>query len=61
MTSPGKIAIRPQFALLLLGPTTLATFPAAAQSAAPVPGPCVEDVLPSGALSLICIVQVTRR
>lgn len=41
--------------LVLLGPIALATFPAPAQSAAAVPGPCVEGVLPSGALSLFCI------
>ncbi len=42
-------------ALLLSGPIALATFATPAQSAAAVPGLCVEGVLPSGALSLICI------
>jgi len=42
-------------ALLLSGPIALAAFATPAQSAAAVPGPCVEGVLPSGALSLICI------
>ncbi len=41
--------------MVLLGSTALATSPAAAQSAGPVPGPCVEGVLPSGGLSIICI------
>ncbi|MBI4562718.1 MAG: hypothetical protein HY724_11800 [Candidatus Rokubacteria bacterium] len=40
--------------LVLLGPTTLATFPSPAESQ-PVPGPCVEGILPSGALSMYCI------
>jgi len=42
-------------ALLLSAPIALATFAMPARSAAAVPGPCVEGVLPSGALSLICI------
>ena len=40
--------------LVLLGPTTLATFPSPAESQS-VPGPCVEGILPSGALSMYCI------
>lgn len=40
--------------VLLFGSMALAVFPISAQSQ-PVPGPCPEGVLPSGALSMVCI------